>query len=440
MIITPVLALEELRFPIEILSAALVFLVPFAEPKENCRWRAALAFCGFAALSLLYFPIFLDKDHPRLWAFQGVWYFLFAICPLFFAKACFRIGWCDALFLNISAFAMQNIVYVFVNQFLARNQFPALREHLSLYVLVSAAVCLLVYGLAYRLFAQHLSRCGNHLFDDAPKDLLLYCALFALTIVCLFYFQSLFENTEGISARTSWLPGMMYSIFLLTIQYSMFRMKSYSSENAVLEQMLRSSERYYEMSKENIAIINRKCHDMKHQLKILSMVSDEERQQYIDEARENLAFYQQLVHSENPVINTILAEKGLFCEERGIALSCAVDDVDMGFIKVTDLYAMLGNALDNAIEYVGGLEEAELQVISFRISESRGFLNIQVVNPYRGPGLSPGELPESSHTEETGYHGYGLKSIRYLAQKYGGGMEISTADGLFTLQITMPLA
>ena len=438
MIITPVLVLEELRFPIEILSAALVYLLPFAEQKERFQKKAAGWFVFFTLFSLLYFPIFLDKESPRFWMLQGVWYFLFAVCPVFYAKLCFEIGWCDALFLNISSFATQNIVYSFVNQYLARIAFPQLRVYLPLYVLISLLVCALVYGLVYRLFASHLVRCNGRIFEDTPKNLLFYCVLFGMTIVCLFYYQNLFDNTEGVYAVTSWMPGLLYSVLMLTIQYSLFRVQSFSTENEVLEQMLRSSERYYEMSKESIAIINRKCHDLKHQLKILSMVSEEDRQRYIDEAREDLAFYQQLVHSENPVINTILAEKGLFCEERGISLSCSADDVKLDFISVTDLYAMLGNALDNAIEYVDTLGEKEQRMISFRISEKGGFLNLQVINPYAGPQIPAGELPKSTKEKDIAYHGYGLKSIRYLAKKYGGGMEISTGDGLFTLQITLP--
>ena len=438
MIITPVLALEELRFPLEILSAALVFLMPFTEKKERFRAKMAGWFVIFTAMALLYFPIFLDKNAPRFWMLQGVWYAFFALCPVLYAKLCFEIGWCDALFLDISAFAAQNIVYSLVNQFLARDAFPMIREHLLLYVLLSAAACVLVYGIAWRLFASKLIRCNGRIFPDTPKNLFFYSLLFGLTIVCLFYYQNLFENAEGIYAETSWLPGLLYSVLMLTIQYSLFRTQNFSSENEILERMLTNSERYYEMSKENIEIINRKCHDLKHQLKILEMVSEEERAQYIEEARANLAFYQQLVHSENPVINTILAEKGLFCEERGISLSCSVDDVDLGFIRVADLYAMLGNALDNAVHYVEQFDEEEMRIISFRISGKKNFLNMQVVNPYRGPQLPAGELPASTQKGEPGSHGYGLKSIRYLAQKYGGGMELSTADGLFTLQITLP--
>ena len=39
----------------------------------------------------------------------------------------------------------------------------------------------------------------------------------------------------------------------------------------------------------------------------------------------------------------------------------------------------------------------------------------------------------------TANHGFGMKSIRYLAEKYGGMMEYSAEGGLFTMQIMIPV-
>ena len=47
---------------------------------------------------------------------------------------------------------------------------------------------------------------------------------------------------------------------------------------------------YYELSKEHIAIINRKCHDLKHQLKALA-ADDSQRAEYIKETQESIEFY-----------------------------------------------------------------------------------------------------------------------------------------------------
>lgn len=37
-------------------------------------------------------------------------------------------------------------------------------------------------------------------------------------------------------------------------------------------------------------------------------------------------------------------------------------------------------------------------------------------------------------------HGFGLKSIRYLAQKYGGTMFATVRDHVFILQVTLPIS
>ena len=56
---------EELRFPMELLTLLLVFLLPFAQKKREFFKRAALGFLLLTLISLLFFPIFLDKEALR---------------------------------------------------------------------------------------------------------------------------------------------------------------------------------------------------------------------------------------------------------------------------------------------------------------------------------------------------------------------------------------
>lgn len=176
-----------------------------------------------------------------------------------------------------------------------------------------------------------------------------------------------------------------------------------------------------------------------HVKNIMTTASETERQAYIQEAQKDIIFYQQMVHSENDVVNTILAEKGLFCDEHQIHLSCSVDGVDLSFFRVADLYVILGNAIDNAIEYVEKFEDAKMRVIHFRIHQKNQFISIQINNPYVGASFSKSKLPQSTKPDSEN-HGFGLKSIQYLTKKYHGCMEISTNDNMFTLQLMIPLA
>ncbi len=431
-----VLIFEEIRLPLELLTALFLFLLPFGERKEHFSFRVIACFLGSTLLAMLYFPIFGDKLSPRFVFLQAFWYLLIVCSAVATAKICFHIGWSDMLFLSISAFASQNIVYVLLHELLARALYPQLRDHLILYILAAIVFCLLIYPCIYIIFRKPLGIAGPKLFQDEVRNLGFYIGLFFVTIASLFYYQNLFQN-RGLTS--TWIVESTFCLFVLIIQYSLLRTRSLAVQNEVLEQAMRDNQKYYEMSRETIAIINRKCHDFKHQLKALSMVSDEERNTYIKEAQENILFYQHLVYSENQVINTILAEKGLFCEEKNISLTCTIDDVSLDFIHVPDLYAMLGNAIDNAITYVSQFEEAQMRVINFTVHQKKNFIQIQINNPYRGAPLEAGQLPETSKSDKVN-HGFGLRSIRYLTQKYHGRMDIYTADGLFTIQILIPLA
>ena len=43
-------------------------------------------------------------------------------------------------------------------------------------------------------------------------------------------------------------------------------------------------------------------------------------------------------------------------------------------------------------------------------------------------------MPEASH----GRHGFGVRFIRYIVEKYGESMVIGTGNNLFTLTILIP--
>lgn len=47
-------------------------------------------------------------------------------------------------------------------------------------------------------------------------------------------------------------------------------------------------------------------------------------------------------------------------------------------------------------------------------------------------------LPQTTKKNRS-YHGYGLKSIRFTAEKYGGSMTVNTRDQCFALCVLLPL-
>ncbi len=194
----------------------------------------------------------------------------------------------------------------------------------------------------------------------------------------------------------------------------------------------------YEMSQENINLINHKCHDLKHQIAALKHIEDENvRNQQIKELEKAVFIYDAMVHTGNEVLDTIMTEKSLYCERNGIVLACVADGEAVQGMEPVDIYTIFGNALDNALECVAKFKDKEKRTISVIVTERANMLLFQFENYYETIVYHErkGFLTTK---EQNGYHGFGLKSIEHTAEKYGGIMNVCTDNHIFLLQVMIP--
>lgn len=207
----------------------------------------------------------------------------------------------------------------------------------------------------------------------------------------------------------------------------------------MIQLLLWQQKEQYQISKETIDLINHKCHDLKHQVHAIRAVKGEaEREAYLKEIEDSVQIYDSIVHTGNEILDVILTEKSLFCKKYGIRISCVADGRLLSFMDPVDLYALLGNALDNAIEALKKISREKERAIDIMLYEKRSFLLLQIINPVEWEVNFKDGLPVSTK-EENGYHGFGVKSMQHLAQKYGGFMTTEVKDGCFYLIIVMPL-
>ena len=103
-----------------------------------------------------------------------------------------------------------------------------------------------------------------------------------------------------------------------------------------------------------------------------------------------------------------------------------------------DLFTLFGNALDNAIESVRKLSNPEKRVIALTLYSKPNMAVIQLENYYEGEIVFSDSVPVTTK-DDAPNHGYGVRSIREIAGKYGGSVSIDTQDGIFLLCIVLPL-
>lgn len=230
-----------------------------------------------------------------------------------------------------------------------------------------------------------------------------------------------------------------YCITLLYLQSALFKKSSMRKELETIQLLWHQQKGQYQLSKETIELINHKCHDLKHQVQAIRAVKDEkERETYLEKIEKSVQIYSAIVRTGNEILDTILTEKSLICENSGIHINCVADGSLLAFLNPVDLYTLFGNALDNAIEAVRKLESKEKRVIDIMLYERQSFLMLQIVNPMCGEVKFEDGLPLTTKAKN-GYHGYGMKSMLHTIQKYEGHLTTEVKNGCFYFNVMLPL-
>jgi signal transduction histidine kinase len=196
---------------------------------------------------------------------------------------------------------------------------------------------------------------------------------------------------------------------------------------------------HYAASKENMEFLNRRYHDLKYQIDIIRAETDAEKKaEYLNELEKGIQIYESEYKTGNRVLDVLLSAKARFCVENGVNFTCVADGALLGFMSVMDICSVVGNALDNASESAMRLPNAEKRLIKMALYVENGFTVLRFENYTEDRPVFENGLPLTSKSDKKN-HGYGLKSMKSIAEKYGGVLSARVENNWFTLCISIPL-
>ena len=256
----------------------------------------------------------------------------------------------------------------------------------------------------------------NKRFMIGPRQLTSALVLLAMQgYLFLWFVKQCVNNRSGGLQGGNWfsiLQMQILCVVVLYLQNELFKKSAMRQERLVSDLLWRPQKEHYRIAKENIDIINRKCHDLKHQIAALrDMCTKEEREKYIEEIQDSIQIYEAMVKTGNDVLDTILTEKSLACKENNIVVSCVAD---------------------------GNLQKQEKRQIDVLIHRQHQFLIVQIMNPVEEELEFEDNLPVTTKHDKA-YHGYGLRSIKNSVKKYNGVFQVKIKDGCFCLKILFPI-
>ena len=225
----------------------------------------------------------------------------------------------------------------------------------------------------------------------------------------------------------------------LWVEYQMLFRQRLEHDREVAERLLAEHDRQLRMSQENIEAINIKCHDLRHQIRALAAGGAAVDGAVLDDLAREVRIYDSGVKTGNEALDTILTEKRLVCESRGITLTCIADGSALAHVAPADLYAFFGNALDNAIEAASELADPARRTITLVVRRAMGCASVHVENFYEGARrfLADG-TPQTTKDDEAN-HGFGTRSMRQIAERYGGSFAAAAEDGTYRVDALIPL-
>ena len=175
-------------------------------------------------------------------------------------------------------------------------------------------------------------------------------------------------------------------------------------------------------------------HDMKnHTLVILSYLEEnriKEARDYAGEILDKLNKMYTYVNVGNSLLNYIINNKLSKAKETGIEIKAEIENLAFDYIDSVDFSSLLNNILDNAAEGALLSKEKKLEV---QIRNQKGFDTITVKNSIDTSVME--NNPDFMSTKEGEGHGYGMKQIRKITEKYAGILDLYEKNGMFVVSI-----
>ncbi len=332
--------LDQLRYICGLLAACFLFCRKAAVKRERFFLRVCVG-CVCGILLVLLYGIL----YPRMASLPAALFMVslgvFWLCNAYFICAviwfCYRVCLGEALFRGLLGASLESLVTTLLRYIIVMMFFPRLPEdHTAAYILLTLGIYAVIYAPVYFFLAKPMQRCLPGIMEGHFSAVVYALALLVYTLLmdaCSIAFEW-FTAPIGMyhALRTEyelirWFcigVRLAISMILFLLLNNAYRIKLLSSEKLRMDQILSEKAEQYQRSKDNIELINCKCHDLKHLLLALEVAGSQERQSIMDETKKAVMIYDTSVNTGNEVLDTLLTEKSTVCADRSIRLSCAV--------------------------------------------------------------------------------------------------------------------
>ncbi len=381
------------------------------------------------------FPVRYD---PLYGSMMFLTFFVLTIAAM---AVCFSDRFMNILFCGLAAYTVQHIAYlvytIIVNAFTDNpgNVYQSGTVELdgmtlAVMLAVYFASYIMVYVETYFLLIAMIPR---HPDLQLGRTNMIIVSLLVLIVDIVFNMYTVYNvNADPLSTMLEEVYNLLICLFILYMQFQRLRQKKIITDYDIIYNILQKEQQQFRKLKQNMDIINVKCHDIKHQLHKVPH-GDRVDLAELQSVEQAISIYANVAQTGNETLDIVLTDKMLSCEPKGIEITCMADGKCLSFMREEDIYSLFGNALDNAIAAVEQLDEPERE-IKVLIKNLGDIVSVRVENKYKGQIKLKNGLPVTTQ-KDLRYHGFGILSMQMLAARYNGKLNVDVSGGTFVLNI-----
>ncbi len=285
--------------------------------------------------------------------------------------------------------------------------------HLSLFALV-VAVCM-------------LNRRRKNI-ALSPKLLLplLPCWLSGILLCCILTAEMYQTGKDMNPLYLAVVFGLLYTNIVIVYYTNRIKKQEQDKADAALAaHHYAMQEEYYEQLHAQQEETRALWHDIGKYLR--AMQADAQAGETLLQLQEKVDSVTTVVDVNNRAVSVILNDYLTAANDIQAKLAFDVQVPSELFVTAADLYILLGNTLDNALDACMCLPETQRE-IRLQLRQHNDILFYRITNPC---------ATEQTEKKYSQFHGYGLRNVGQCVEKYHGSLSITKENGQFVVEMRL---
>lgn len=413
-----------------------VFVITCTNERKIGRWKLAAVSCAQFAL-LLFFMTVTDGVRQELFVPSML---LIVLLLLGYIYICNDFSLREAGFYFVKAFINGEFaaslcwqIYYYL-RYVRGMQGELLKwvELILVYAVIFTMLALMELNLKKDLEELHITR------RELLVVIIIAASVFAMSNLSYLDQNGLFSGTFVMDIFIIRTLVDLSGIAVLYAYHVQVKEIQIRFEKETLHNIMEMQYKNYQLSKENIDMVNQKYHDLKHQINLLKTQAYVGKStSYLEKMEREIRVYETQNKTGNQILDAVLTNKAMICQNKEIELKFIVDGGALSFMEDMDVSALFGNMLDNAIESAEKQREKQKRLIWLYVTKEKQFVRIRTENYCDEKIQFKNGMPVTTKKDRR-LHGYGMKSIKSTVEKYHGSVVAAQENNWFELKILLP--